>query len=51
MLFVSYCDITSCLCKSNTEAMKKKTKKNARPTLFQNLMLLQYNNYYFLALS
>ena len=29
---------------------KKKKKKATRPTLFENFMLLQYNNFFFLAL-
>ena len=28
---------------------KKKKKKATRPTLFENFMLLQYNNFFFLA--
>ena len=30
---------------------KKKKKKATRPTLFENFMLLQYNNFFFWALS
>ena len=31
--------------------IKKKKKKATRPTLFENFMLLQYNNFFFLALQ
>ena len=30
---------------------KKKKKKATRPTLFENFMLLQYNNFFFFALK
>ena len=30
---------------------KKKKKKATRPTLFENFMLLQYNNFFWLALA
>ena len=30
---------------------KKKKKKPTRPTLFENFMLLQYNNFFFFGLS
>ena len=32
------------------QSQKKKKKKATRPTLFENFMLLQYNNFFFLAL-
>ena len=34
---------------TNHKKKKKKKKKATRPTLFENFMLLQYNNFFFLA--
>ena len=50
--FIRLCDISPCeygTYRSNSvKAVKKKKKKKAtRPTLFENFLLLQYNNFFF----